>query len=260
MNDAIPKKAMFLIPPLPLIEETKDKDKKSKATDVIKFLLKQRAGSSAKGPTYKLKVTRFCKGTVSEWIEFRKAFAELWRQNGITEVLNKIASITSILRGDSLTGFEEKVQELTTSTNHAGDVEVLKATDEMVTESLNDVAHMVFPFRALETQKQWMQRRMRKPKEFLIRKTVAAVGRLNNSLPLFPNSTKSDKFTAGEIFQILEWSIPELWRTKFDLDGYVPTEFNKERFMTECEAIEQNMPKVSIQSNTSTTNGKTVTH
>ena len=61
-------------------------------------------------------------------------------------------SITSILCGDSLTGFEEKVQGLTTSTNEAGDIEVLEATDETVTESLNAVAHMVFPFRALETQ------------------------------------------------------------------------------------------------------------
>ena len=45
MNDTIPKKAMFLIPPLPLIKETKDKDEKPKATDVIEFLLKQRAGA-----------------------------------------------------------------------------------------------------------------------------------------------------------------------------------------------------------------------
>ena len=73
MNDTIPKKAMFLILPLPLIEETKDKDKKPKATDIIKFLLKQRA----KAPTYKLRVTRFCKGTVSKWIEFRKGIGEL---------------------------------------------------------------------------------------------------------------------------------------------------------------------------------------
>ena len=102
--------------------------------------------------------------------------------------------------------------------------------------------------------------KLTRTKELSIRKTVAAVGRLNNSLPLFLNGTKSDKFTAGEILKILEWSIPELWRTKFYLDGYVPTEFNKERFMTECKGIEQNMPKVSIKSNTSTPNGKTVTH
>ena len=157
MTDTIPKKAMFLILPLPLIEETKDKDEKPKATDVIKFLLKQRAGSSGKASTYKLKVTSFCKGTVSEWIKFRKAIAELWRQNSIIEVPDKIASITSILPGDSLTGFEEQMQELTTLTNDDGEIEVLEATDNTVTGSLNAVAQMVFPFRALEIQKQWMR-------------------------------------------------------------------------------------------------------
>ena len=146
MNNNIPKKTMFLIPPLPLIEETKDKDEKPKATEVIEFLLKQRAGSSGKASTYKLKVTRFCEGTVSEWIKFREAIAELWRQNSITEVPDKITSITSIIRGNLLTGFEEKIQELTTLTNDDGEIEVLEATDKTVTESLNAVAQMVFPF------------------------------------------------------------------------------------------------------------------
>ena len=62
MNDTIQKKTAFLVPPLPLVEEPKDKDEKPKATNIIKFLLKQRAGSTATAPTYKLKVTRFCKG------------------------------------------------------------------------------------------------------------------------------------------------------------------------------------------------------
>jgi hypothetical protein len=41
MNDTIPKKSMFLVPPIPLVKETKDKDEKPNATDVIEFLLKQ---------------------------------------------------------------------------------------------------------------------------------------------------------------------------------------------------------------------------
>jgi hypothetical protein len=91
---------------------------------------------------------------------------------------------------------------------------------------------------------------MRKPKELSIWKTIAAVGRLNNSLPHFPNGRESDKFTPGEILKILEWSIPEVWRTKFDLDGYVSAEFTKDRLMRECEAVKQNEPTIS---------GKTVT-
>jgi hypothetical protein len=216
-----------------LVEETKDKDKKPNATDLIKFLLKQRAGSTATAPTYKLKVLTFCKGTVSEWISFRNAIAELWLQNGITSAQDKVSSISTILRGDLLTRFEEKIKELTTLTNDSGEMVTIALTDKTFGEGLNAVAQMVFPFRALEIQKQWMQRRMRKPYELPIQKTVAAVGRLNNSLPLFPSRKESDKFTPGEILKILEWSIPELWRAKFDLAGYVPTEFTKERFMTE---------------------------
>jgi hypothetical protein len=140
-------------------------------------------------------------------------------------------------------GFEEKIQELTTETDENGNISQIALSDETVLQSLNDVAQTVFPFRALETQKQWMRRRMRKSKELSLRKTVAAVGRLNNSLSLFPNGTETDKFTSAEIMEILEWSIPEAWRTKFDLDGYVPTEFHKERFITECKAIERNEPK-----------------
>jgi hypothetical protein len=260
MNHTIPKKATFLVPPLPLVEEPKDKDEKPKATDLIEFILKQQAGSTSSAPTYKLKVSRFCEGTVSEWISFRKAISELWKQNDLNNTQDRTANICTILRGYSLTGFEERIQELTTSVDDTGETLTMEITDETVEEGLNAVAQMAFPFRALETQKQWMQRRMQKPKELSIRKYVAAVGRLNNSLPVFPNGKESDKFTPGEILEILKWSIPENWRTKFDLDGYVPIEFTKERFMTECAAIERNEPKIHHKTNNSTVSGKTVTH
>ena len=44
MNESIPKKTLYLIPPLPLVEDAKDKDEKPKATDVIEFALKQFLG------------------------------------------------------------------------------------------------------------------------------------------------------------------------------------------------------------------------
>lgn len=243
-NETIPKKATLVVPPLPLVEEPNEIPKR---TDVIEFVLKQRAGSTATAPTYKLTVARFCEGTVAEWIDFRKAIAELWRQNGITNPQDRIATIANILRGDSLTAFYESIQEQTTSVDDAGLNVVVDSTEETVFAGLNAVALTVFPFRALESQKQWMRRRMQKPKDLSIRKTVAAVGRLNQSLTFFPNGKESDKFTTGEILEILEWSIPEAWRTKFDLNGYIPTEFPKSRFITECEAIERNEPKLQIK-------------
>jgi hypothetical protein len=85
---------------------------------------------------------------------------------------------------------------------------------------------------------------MKKPADLLFRKTASAVGWLNNCLPLFPGGCDLDKFSTTEIVELLEWSIPKAWRTKFDLDGYVPTNHNKERLIAECEAIETNSPKV----------------
>jgi hypothetical protein len=189
MNDTIQKKATFLFLPLPLVEEPKDKEEKPKATGLIKFILKEQAGSTSSAPTYKLKVSRFCEGTVSKWISFRKAIAELWKQNGLNNRQDKIANICTILRGDSLTSFEEKNQELKTSDDDTGETVTMEITGETVDEGLNAVAHMVFPFRALENQKQWMRPRMKKkPKELSIRKFVAAVGHLKRILHAFCHS------------------------------------------------------------------------
>jgi hypothetical protein len=52
-----------------------------------------------------------------------------------------------------LIGFEEKIQELTTSIDKAGEKVTIDITNETVEEGLNTVAQVVFPFRALETKK-----------------------------------------------------------------------------------------------------------
>ena len=54
------------------------------------------------------------------------------------------------------------------------------------------------------------------------------------------NSTHERSFNVENNVEILEWSIPQAWRTKFDLAGYIPTSHNKNRFTTECEQIERN--------------------
>jgi hypothetical protein len=241
MNETIPKKRDFLVPALPLIEEVVDK---AKAMDVIEFFAKQCAGSISTGPTYKVKVQRFNKGTVSEWIAVRKSIKELWDQNSITSQPDRIANICSILRGKSLTGFEEKIDKLTNIMLPDGTVTTVALSDVIVEAGLNTVAETIFPHRALETQKLWMRRGMKKPKELSFRKTASAVGRLNNCLPLFPGGSVADKFSTTEIVELLEWSIPKAWRNKFDLDSYVPTLFSKDRLIAECEAIERNSPKL----------------
>jgi hypothetical protein len=240
MNETIPKKAVHTEAVLPLIEEEQEKPK---ATEMIEFILQQRAGTKPGQPSYKVKVRRFCEGTVGQWIDIRKSIAEMWTQNAITKAQDQVANVTTILRGDSLTSFEDKIQELMTGIDDAGEEFDVDLTEDMVLQGLNAVARTVFPHRALEVQKQWMRRRMKKPKGLSFRKTVSAVGRLNNSLPLFPDGDNDDKFNATEILEILEWTLPDAWRAKLDLDGFVASQHSKERLIAECEAIERNAAK-----------------
>jgi hypothetical protein len=74
IKETIRKKTTFLVPPFPFVKEDKDKDEKPKATDVIEFLLKQRADSNATASTYALKVKGFAKGLLQNGLNSVKAF------------------------------------------------------------------------------------------------------------------------------------------------------------------------------------------
>ena len=74
------------------------------------------------------------------------------------------------------------------------------ALDNVIVEAgLDAVTETIFPHRALETQKAWMRRGMKKLKELSFRKTASAVGRLNNCLPHFPYGSVFDKFSTREM-------------------------------------------------------------
>jgi hypothetical protein len=87
----------------------------------------------------------------------------------------------------------------------------------MIDDVLISVAKNIFPHRALEIQKNWMRRQIRKPKDMPVRKLVAIITKMNNSLARFPEADENDKFEQSELLEIIEWSLPYEWRAKFDL-------------------------------------------
>jgi hypothetical protein len=243
--ETIPRKTSYLTPLLTLVEEVPEDTKKAEG---ISYVLKQRANSTANNAaTYKMVVQRFNEGTVQQWITVRGKFEEIFTQNSITGATDQLATVRSILRGESLTCLNAYIEEHSTYTNAAGILTQIALMTAGVLAGLHAVAETVLPFRALSNQKLWMRRGMKKPRELSFRKTAAAVGRLNNSLPLFPGGTDADKFSDEEIVELLEWSIPQAWRTKFDLDGYIPTSFTKARLVTECKILERNDPVKPIK-------------
>jgi hypothetical protein len=97
---------------------------------------------------------------------------------------------------------------------------------------------------------------MHKLADLSTRQMVAAINRLNNALLLFPLGSTESKFSEKEIVGLLEWSLPQAWRSKFDLDGYIPTLHSKTCLIEACEAIKRNnlVPEKKSHSDNNSTN------
>ena len=144
----------------------------------------------------------------------RQAIEEVWRQNSVTAALDRENTIRMLLKGDSYTMYEAHRSEAI--------ADGTPLTVEIVDQGLAAVAIDVFPHRALFYQKRWMQNGIRKPRALTTRQMVAALIKINNSLPLFPGATEADKFSEQELLQIMEWMIPQEFCQKFEEKGHIP--------------------------------------
>jgi Tfp pilus assembly protein PilE len=159
-------------------------------------------------------------------------------QNAIAGGTDRASTARALLRGESLTSFEASIEE--GRRNAEEDGAPLPIDVAMVDVAVTAVATTIFSHRVLEIQRLWMNRGMRKPYELTTRKTAAAITWINNALPLLPGGTDASKFSNAEVIGLLEWSLPPSWRSKFDLDGYIPTLGTKAKLIENCEAIERN--------------------
>ena len=179
----------------------------------------------------------FEEGSPQQWLDLLHDVKIVWTQNGLSKPNDRVACLLAVLRGESRTAFEAALEEITID----DEGRKVPMTNEDVDLALREVGKNVFPRRALELQRLWMLRYMRKPKSLSIRKTVNAITKMNNALPLFPDGDEFSKFSESELVGLIEWSLPPIWRAKFDLDNYIPTLDTKARLIEECEAIERNL-------------------
>src|SRR5688500_18030747 len=84
-----------------------------------------------------------------------------------------------------------------------------------------------------------MRKHLKKPAELSTCLTSSVLSRMNNCYPFFPGGDEDSKFTQEELLEILECSLSFAWRQKSDYDGYVPTDHNKAKLISSCEAIER---------------------
>jgi hypothetical protein len=128
---------------------------------------------------------------------------EIWTQNSVNGPSDRTSSIRALLNGESLTAFDTALEDVWVDPDP--NVQALvPLTVDHIGQAMDSVAMAVFPHRALEIQKLWMNQGMRKPYNLSTCKTAAAITKINNSLPLFPLGNQESKFTDQELVGLLE--------------------------------------------------------
>jgi hypothetical protein len=124
----------------------------------------------------------FEEGSPQQWIDI---------VNGPSD---RTSTIRALLKGESLTAFETTLEDVRVDPDpNANALQAL--TIEHIGRAMDQISNAVFPHRALEIQKLWMVRGMKKPYDLSTRKTAAAIMKINNCLPVFPLGLPASKFT-----------------------------------------------------------------
>ena len=233
---SIPRKNVDVAPSIPLEDPTKNEPIDVDKTVLVSFELRV-SPKSTNTSTYTKSVRRFSEGSPSQWIRTIYDLKEIWSYNLVTDGEDQAAIVRTILRDDPLTVFEGALEAQLEPIED--DEESTEVTPEKVEQAIKAVSASIFPHRALENQKQWMRRTMKKLPNMSYRVMQAQVMKMNRSLVLFPGANEDSKFSSSEMLKILEFALPKSWRAKFDLKSYVPTQHTKSRLLTECEAIER---------------------
>jgi hypothetical protein len=134
-------------------------------------------------------------------------------------------------------------------------------TSNMVTVSLRTTIKMVCPYKALEKQKRFMRRKMRKPNDMRIRQFVNHLHRINyEELPQLPPFGNNQPLSQDELLDIILYGIPKSWVKEMDRQDFDPfksTNINQVvDFCERLESAEEFNPDQQKRKSGSTSNSK----
>ena len=144
----------------------------------------------------------------------------------ITGGRGKYAMTRGILEGDALSKFDARATELGGETN------------PNFTLCLNAVTQHVFPQKALQYQRRYMRRNMRKPRDLSTREFHSRVQELNSYLSQFPPFNAGQLLDDDNIMEILEFGIPATWQKHMIYQGFNASEHTATEFVEFCERLE----------------------
>lgn len=184
--------------------------------------------TSTTSPIYELTVVYFGTGTPEEWLKFKKSLDKVIDGQNLTNGPAKFALARRVLIGDALATFEASAVDK-------------NETNDTFGECMDALTAHIFPARALQLQKRFMRRYLRKPKETSIREHVARAVEINGYLPFFPQpraGVEPTKLDEDELLDILEFGCPSAWQKQMLLQNFDPMEHSMVEFVQFCERVE----------------------
>ena len=179
--------------------------------------------------TYDLPIPYYSTGMPEEWLRFERNLEKAFTGQNLTTGSQQYACLRRLLEGNALTVFDLKVAELGTQTTaHLQDI-------------LRALRREVFPQYALQQQKRFMRRSLRKPRNMSIRAYVNRVLELNDQLESFPGVNENDngtKLPEDEVLDLLEFGLPETWQHAMLLQDFDPQVHTINDFIQFCERLE----------------------
>ena len=215
-----------VIAPVIPLRRAEAKDLKKGEYVVIKCRIRPNDNDS---PTFDLPIPYFGTGTPEEFLTWRDNLSKAIKGQDVTDGPGKFAMARRLLKGDALTAFNNGCTQFSTESS---------ATFNAVIKSLT--AH-VFPMKALQQQKRYMRRFVRKPFDMKVQDFVSRMGELNEYLTSFPSATPAiaaTKLPEDEILDILEFSMPHSWQRQMMLMDFEPIDSTLQEFVHFCQRLE----------------------
>ena len=108
-----------------------------------------------------------------------------------------------------------------------------------ITAGLNHILTELCPYKALEKQKRFMRRHMRKPADMTTRTYAANLIRINsNELTMLPPFQTGQSLTNDELIDIITYGIPKSWTRKMDEHDFDPFTKGIHELINFCERME----------------------
>ena len=170
----------------------------------------------------------FSTGTVEEYIKIKRKLSKVSDGLNATTGPQKYILACSIFHGTAATTFNSAAHGLTETSDNFATV-------------MNTVTRSIFPPRAAQTQKRYMRRFLRKPKDIGIHEHVAQVTELNEYFEEYLNDAgnRIDPIPDDEILDNLDFGNPNSWQREMILHDYDPLAHNITEFVSFCERLER---------------------